>query len=299
MTQTTPSLLTSKKIHGTTACFPGESFVSAVHKLSRAQEAFGGISCDKIQLCPQTLSTIEVSSAIELQKRFPNTQFRLHANVRRGNKVELFDASSDIREEKWASYIEHMRQVNTVFGNPHWSIHAGRSYVSQDSMYDNLLRTQDYMGSPVAIEGLYPSKRQSWNLSSFEDYARLLKEGVYFALDLSHVQITATQTEKNSNVALRPQSEWEDLITQLMESSKCLEIHLSDNDHQEDTHNTLQAAPWWWSAFNTAHITDSCSVFTEGNQLKECHEKERLRKSQQMKSNREHKILATDLTEVY
>lgn len=243
-------------INGTTACYPGKSFDEATKHLQHSAEFYGPISTEHVQLCPQTQSIASLDMVAALQAKYPDTKFRLHANVRRQGKIELFDCSSN--PETWKSYLTDIKTVNTALGSPDWSIHAGRSHVSQEVMYDNLARTQDFMGCRVAIEGLYPSRRTPWNMSTYEQYAELLERDCFFALDVSHVNIMKSQDTQNFN--------WIELVKNLMEHKNCIEIHISDNDGREDVHMRLDKKPWWWDTLQEAQLPEHCVVFTEGNQ---------------------------------
>ncbi len=258
-------LMSNKVINGTTACFPGKSFAEALSLLPRAREKFGKIATSHVQLCPQTRSEVSVQAMIELMQTFSHVKLRLHANVRRAPMIELFDASRDIASNsssQWKSYLKDIKEVNDTLGSPDYSIHAGRRDIPMNKMYDNLRKIQDFMKSRVAVEGLYPSEKTPWNLASFDEYADLLKQDVFFALDLSHVNIMYEQSEN------KDLSQWCDLLLKMLEHKNCIEVHLSDNNGIDDIHRPISNEAWWWQTFLKANLNAGCEVFTEGNQLK-------------------------------
>ena len=90
---------------------------------------------------------------------------------------------------------------------------------------------EDLFGIPVGVEGHYPTPngKQHWLISTWQEYQQLLESGVNYALDLSHLNILAVQTNH---------VEWS-LVHELLSSPHCLEIHLSDNHGYADQHLPL------------------------------------------------------------
>lgn len=122
---------------------------------------------------------------------------------------------------------------------------------------------------PVATEGLYPTLRDDYLVSTWQEYRWLLDNHIPYALDLSHLAIVAKKSRQMD----------EALVLDLMTSELCLEIHVSDNDGRSDSHQVLQDKPWWWKSLENARtINDSPVMFSEGNQLKgvPLHERQKL-----------------------
>ena len=81
---------------------------------------------------------------------------------------------------------------------------------------------------------------------------------VNYALDLSHLNILAVQTNH---------VEWS-LVHELLSSPHCLEIHLSDNHGYGDQHLPLSnphALPWWWSLLSSAN--PNATIFQKGGKM--------------------------------
>lgn len=253
-------------IHASTACFPGMTYEQALKRITLNQtiEAWGVASAKHVQLCPQTTSVLSATEAQNLKATFSQSKLRLHANVRRANAVELFDASRDIASSGvWLDYLKDIKKINDALGKPDYSIHAGRETVKFEKMISNLLKIQDFLGCKVALEGLYPSQRVKWAMKSFEDYEKLLSQDIHWAIDLSHVQIIQSVDPRHSL------QEWSGLLKSLLEDKRCIEVHVSNNNCLDDTHEVItNPAPWWWQVFNDCKIHQTCCVFTEGSQVK-------------------------------
>ena len=187
---------------------------------------------------------------------YPDTQLRLHANARVLPFHLRFDASSDLNQS--APYFEALADRSRRLGAAAMSIHAGERVNTDDTgLYDNLSRIQDIFGDiRVAVEGMYPSTRTPYLMDTREAYEDVLRRGVPFALDLSHLQIVAHQQ----------QTDCTDLARDMVASPQCLEVHLSDNDSVSDRHNLLCEVPWWWEVLEHTH--ENALLFTEGNQIR-------------------------------
>ena len=218
------------EVHGTTAQFPGYLWKNAVLRLREGvQEDFGRISCSHIQLCPQSPSIADEETLSSLKKMYPQTQFRLHANVRVQEGLFKWDASTYNRENH--HYFAHLGNMSTLLDAPAYSLHAGRrEYASHRQMHNNIQRIQELFSCPVLVEGMYPSRHEDWLISSWNDYRWLLDSGLFFAIDLSHINILVQQHKHFDK----------ELLKALLTSERCLEIHLSHNLGNQDAHRPLQ-----------------------------------------------------------
>ena len=120
-------------------------------------------------------------------------------------------------------------------------------------MLDNARRCEDLFGCSVAVEGMYPARRQDDLLSTWDEYQALLESPAAFAIDLSHVHILVTRTRRLELQLLR----------EMLNCDRCLEVHVSDNDGTSDQHRVCQRQPWWWPLLQEIH--PAAVVFTEGN----------------------------------
>ncbi|MGC9128977.1 MAG: hypothetical protein ACP5GA_09655, partial [Acidithiobacillus sp.] len=93
-------------------------------------------------------------------------------------------------------------------------------------------------------------------LSTWQEYRALLDSGVKFALDMSHINILAHRSGERN----------EGLLREMLASSACVEVHISGNAGDADTHGQLATAPWWWPLMDS--VNPSAVVFTEGGQTK-------------------------------
>jgi uncharacterized protein (UPF0276 family) len=151
-------------------------------------------------------------------------------------------------------------QLSSVLHAPAYTAHAGRR--NQASVQEVLEYAQDaeqLFGIPVGIEGHYPTSGRAdhqWLFNSWAEYRVLQESNVHFALDLSHVHILATATQH---------IEWR-LLQEMLNSPKCLEVHVSGNDGSHDQHQSLNADdPPWWSSLLTYTHADAV-IFSEGKQ---------------------------------
>lgn len=238
------------------AAFPGLSFAEALrlaHTTTLSEPALGVIGIQDAQLCPQNRGLLDEAEVDALRRAFPNCRLRCHANVRVLPERQIIDL-----DRFYAShpYWQALARISRQLDAPAYTAHAGqRRYATLDQVFDNTRRAQDFFGVPVGVEGHYPTPRDIFLLSTWEDYARLLTERVGFVLDLSHVHILATQTRRYEV----------GLLDELLASPHLLEVHLSANEGASDAHQVLHERPWWWPVFESASLTPSCTVFTEGN----------------------------------
>lgn len=247
-------------MHASLAIWPGKHHVNAAQLAhAGAHECpWGVLSTHHLQLVPQSTGVLDEDLALSLRRAFPQTAFRLHANVRVQPGHVLADLSCV--GEHWA-WFEQAARVHQVLGASAYSAHAGRrANATLPEAFDNARRCADLFGSPVAIEGLYPEGKDQWLLSSWAEYAALLNADVPYALDLSHLNIVATHSRRVES----------SLVAELLASPRCLEIHVSDNDGVWDRHQHIRThgeAPWWMALMNHAH--PDAVIFSEASQHRE------------------------------
>jgi hypothetical protein len=256
----TMTILKTFDINATTANFPGMSYEQAIVSVHEGIEegAIGQVKTHHMQLCPQNRGVLSAEFCEKIKDVFPQTQFRVHANARVHPVLEMFDASYDMTDKRVMKYMKSLKEVNTLIGAPIYSYHAGRRTTTYAQMRANVLNLQEYLQIPVAVEGLYPSKRDDWFISSLSDYEALLTDEMNYALDLSHLQIVCSK-EKVYDI---------DLIRSLLSDEKCLEIHVSDNNCIADSHSKLEGEKWWFEAIQGANIHSHTHFFTEGNHIR-------------------------------
>lgn len=250
-------------IQATTACLPGKRHYDAVSMIRAGIEEpiLGRLGYAHVQLCPQHPTRIDDALVDRLLEDFPDTRFRLHASVRLGNSVEstgadkrrvIYDAAN---VGDWCWFKEAAR-LSRRLGATVYTVHAGhREHATLSQMRDNVARMIDMFGCLVGVEGLYP-ERGRWLVQDWREYAWLLDSGLYFALDMSHLNIVA-----------RKSGIWEEsIVRQMLASPRCLEVHLSGNDGLSDRHERLEDQPVWWEWLSGVH--PRTVVFSEGMQAK-------------------------------
>lgn len=248
-------------VNAATACYPGLRHEAAVSKLvnGTVEPALGVLAVQHIQLCPQNFGAIDDVLINKVKAIAPDTQFRLHANVRVPvNGQPHWDASNFSKTTK--AYFQELAEVSKKLKAPAYSLHAGsRKNTTLASLCDTQKALQDMFEIPVAIEGMYPTARDDYLVSTWQEYRWLIDNNIPYALDLSHLAIVAKRTRYID----------EALVFDLMTSDLCLEIHVSDNDGRSDSHLVLDSQPWWWKSLKEARaVNDSPVLFSEGNQLK-------------------------------
>jgi hypothetical protein len=82
----------------------------------------------------------------------------------------------------------------------------------------------------------------------------LLESGVNYVIDLSHMQIIAQQSGKIET----------NLLKELLQSERCIEVHVSTNDGKKDLHHCLSetSRPWWIDLLDLAN--PNATIFSEG-----------------------------------
>jgi hypothetical protein len=233
------------------ACFPGRNVFDGMLMAQGATEPMlGNVHQEHVQICPQNRGRIDEEMLEALVGAYPHAQFRLHANVHVQERRIISDFSRfHVDTEYWARIAELSRFIQA----PAYSGHAGRrDECSFDTMIDNVKRAADLFGCPVAVEGLYPAEGDPFLVSTWDEYEKLYRSGVPYALDLSHLNIVASQ-EKNYR---------RELVQEMLASPRCIEIHISDNDGRRDAHRTLKRPPVWWR--DLSYANPEAVIFTEG-----------------------------------
>lgn len=246
----------SKQIHVSLGAFPGRTYLGAMELAKSAVEPkWGALSTGHVQLCPQNFGQLTESIAGELIANHPDTQFRLHANVRVLPKMQILDMSDYFGN---AYYFDELARISKILKAPAYTAHAGKRDLA-DLM--EIVRWADdlslKMDCPVGIEGHYPTKGDRYLVSSWEEYGALYKSGAFYALDLSHLNIVAHVSGYIDD----------ELVARMLSSNRCLEVHVSENDGKGDTHQQMSDQTCWWEPLMD-EIHPNAVIFTEGNQIR-------------------------------
>lgn len=235
------------------ASLPGMSVFEAMGNLVNkpiVDPVLGEIKLNHVQICPQNRNLINDSLIADIHSFFPETNFRLHANVQVLNRRIISDwVNYDTDTEYWDALI----LANNQLCGSGYSAHAGlKRHGSLNHMFDNVRRAQDRFQMPIAIEGMYPNRSQHYHISNWVGYRNLLDSQLNYALDLSHLYIVSTLC-----------GGWESsLVQEMLSSEQCIEVHLSANDGQMDSHQMLTEQPVWWSDLDYAN--PNAVIFYEG-----------------------------------
>jgi hypothetical protein len=244
------------RVHVSLASWPGQQFQNALlhAKLWGVNEPlFGNLSLQHIQLVPQSQGVVTEDAAEELVRAWPGVQFRLHANVRVFERHRLADLSNFDRHQ---DYFAQLARVSQALQARVYTAHAGRRcFASMPTMLQNARRAADLFGCSVGVEGLYPAPGDPWLVSTWDEYQELYESGVPYALDLSHLHILATHTERREL----------SLLQEMLSCPRCIEVHVSHNDGRSDRHQVCSDPPPWWFEL-LASINPDAVVFSEGNQ---------------------------------
>lgn len=241
-------------IHLSLAAFPTLTFVEAMLRAEQgvSEPLLGQLSLNQTQLCPQNRGILDQRMAEGLMAAFPETQFRLHANVRVLGSRWLHDLADF---GKVPDYWEALSRMSKLMKAPCYTAHAGRrGGCSLLQVIDNAKYCAELFGVPVGIEGHYPTSNGDYHVDSWEEYQMVFDSGVPYVVDLSHLQILASHSGQRN----------EDFVREMLSSERCLEVHLSDNDGTHDQHKELVTAPWWWPLIDDIH--PSATIFSEGMQ---------------------------------
>jgi len=243
------------------ASFPGMRHDSAMVLASQLlksgdlhEPAIGAISIDHVQIVPQCFGMVNDALIDWFKTNFPETQFRLHANVRVLQGHVFADLSNFEDHPQW---WEKAAQMHKLLGAKAYSAHSGRrsDCDSLEKLFDNCRKASDLFGCDVAIEGQYPSK-ENYQIDSWGEYRQLFESGLAYALDLSHLNIVATQSQSFDM----------GLVKEMLSSDRCSEVHLSDNNGKGDFHQVCNKQCWWSELLDFVH--PSATIFTEGNHRK-------------------------------
>lgn len=247
-------------VNASAACFPGYTPEAAMSALSAGvvEPVMGKLSLEQVQLCPQNHGQLTDDRLQALMTDYPNTVFRLHANVRTVGRQPRWTAA-DVGNGSRA-YFKEIGRLSRLLGAPAYTLHAGRrESATLERLRDNLKVLEDWMGVPVGVEGLYPAPRSPWLIASWAEYRWMLKSGIRFAVDLSHLTIVARHERRQDD----------GLVAELLASPACLEVHVSHNDGRRDAHRVPVKPPWWFDSLATAcRDNPDLVVFSEGNQLR-------------------------------
>ncbi|MGU2415341.1 hypothetical protein [Burkholderia cenocepacia] len=243
------------------AAWPGLRFEDALEATARKplhEPLLGALVTDHVQLCPQNRGILTADLAEHLRDRFPQTRFRLHANVRVMPERCLADWADWKQDDPyWQTLATRSRSLNA----PAYTAHAGRrNRCTLSRLFENARQAVTLFNCPVAIEGHYPTRDNQYLISDWHEYRALFDSGIPYALDLSHLNIVACRTRRREPT----------LIREMVACERCIEVHLSGNNGTGDEHRVLEHEPWWWSLLDVIH--DAAVLFSEGNQRRYLHE---------------------------
>lgn len=251
----------SMEINISLAAYPGLRHPDAAITACEAAKAgvlseplFPIISAKHVQLVPQNFGVIDLDLCDFLLKAFSETQFRLHANVCVLKRLVRVDISNFDQHQDW---FKQAAIINRHLNAPAYSAHSGyRSEATMHEMLTNAKKISDLFNCPVAVEGQYPTSKNDLLVSTWQEYRELFESGVPYALDLSHINILATQTQHKELT----------MLSEMLACERCLEIHVSENDGRGDWHQVCETTPWWHPLLKYAH--SDAVIFTEGNHRK-------------------------------
>ena len=233
-----------------TAAWPGVLWEEAIERLAEPDT-------HTVQLCPQSRQVLDEAVVDHLKARWPERRWRLHANPRLWDLPPIFYDASTVSAH-FDSCFRRLSRLSARLGADVYSLHAGRiQNASRAQLLDNIARLEDLFGCPVAVEGMYPDRHGSFHVADSEGYQWLLQSGAAMAIDVSHLHIVRCMESGFDEV----------LLSDLLESERCLEVHLSHNNGRADQHRMLPSEPpWWWSAVCQARARrPELLVFYESN----------------------------------
>lgn len=239
--------------HASLACWPGLRHEQAAQRLhcSLTEPLLGMLSTAHVQLAPQSFGILTDAVADSLLAAFPNSRFRLHANVRVLPTHRVVDLSGYRRHADW---FNQAARISQRLAAPAYTAHSGsRSEATLAEMLDNARRCADLFECPVGVEGQYPEKGDPWLVSSWCEYRQMFESNVSYAIDLSHLNILATRSGVRDDA----------LLQEMLACERCIEVHVSDNDGQGDWHQVCEQPTWWLPLL--PHINPQAVVFSEGN----------------------------------
>lgn len=239
--------------HVSLACWPGLRHEQAAQRLLRdiSEPLLGTLSTAHVQLVPQSFGILTEAVADSLLAAFPNSRFRLHANVRVLPTHRIADLSGYRSHADWFCQAARVSQRLVA---PAYTAHSGsRSEASLAEMLDNARRCADLFECLVGVEGKYPTQGDPWLVSSWGEYRQVFESGVPYAIDLSHLNILATRSGVREDA----------LLLEMLACERCIEVHVSDNDGQGDWHQVCEQPAWWFPLL--PHINPKAVIFSEGN----------------------------------
>ena len=252
--------MSTMTVHASAACFPGYTPEDAMKALSAGVEEplMGLLAVDQVQLCPQNHGVLTGERLERLCQAYPDTRFRLHANCRVASGQPRWTAA-DVGPASQA-YFRELGRLSRVLGAEAYTLHAGRRESSSlAGLQRKLSQLEQWMELPVGVEGMYPAPGAKWLVDTSKEYRWLLASGVKYAVDLSHLNI----------VARREGGLVDGLVADLLESPRCIEVHVSANDGRRDSHQVPVKPPWWQAMLARAVAENPrLVIFSEGNQLR-------------------------------
>jgi len=244
----------NRPIYPTSAMFPGLTLSQIIDALQILKEEYHTLNLERLQICPQSFGTIDDNTVQFLRNTYPNIQFQLHSNVRitLGKKP----VHANHRHPEALNYLKEFNRLTKSFGATVYSLHAGlRSQSSLEDMYQNLRELNRRFEVTIAVEGMYPDRKNQYLLNSWQEYESLLSAGVPYAIDLSHLNIVSTY-ERHQNLPL---------TKSLLSNPWCMEIHMSSNSGKADSHLPIRhlQQEWWYPALD--HTNLHALIFAEEN----------------------------------
>lgn len=116
-------------------------------------------------------------------------------------------------------------------------------------MLDNARRCADLFGCPVGVEGHYPSQRDDWLVSNWQEYRAVFASGV-------PPTRSTCRTCTSSPPTGRPETT---LVAEMLACERCIEVHLSANDGRGDWHEVCTEDVWWHALLPHPHPRQWCS----------------------------------------
>ncbi len=227
------------------------TILETVYNTEFTEPLLGTILKDKLQICPQNRGKLTADLLQTIRSKYPTTEFRLHANVQLLSTAQIVDLAS---YESRPDYFDALVEIHKHLKAPLYTAHAGkREYCSLSKVFENTLDLEQRLGIPVGIEGHYPAPYNMFLMSDWKEYSALLTSSVNYAIDLSHLNIVARRYGKRI-----------ELVSELINNPRCIEVHISHNDGLSDKHLQLEVEPWWWPCLK--YLNPKADVFTEGSQ---------------------------------
>lgn len=248
-----------KKINLSLAAYPGAviSAIPALTKKNITDPFFGELSLDTIQLVPQTLTPFKEEVIVFLKENFPNSSFRLHANVYMANTArKIYDLSN--WKKNW-NHFEKLAYFSKLLSCSGYSAHTGfRANSTLKSSIEGLKALTDLFECEVSMEGQYPTREGDvYVLSNWQEYKSLLTEKVPYVIDFSHLNILKCFSNELDL----------ELVKDLVASEYCAEVHISENNGKGDQHQRCRKPSWWHDCMKS--INSNAVIFYEGNLLRE------------------------------